>query len=308
MMGPWLIYAALLNDAALALCDEAPIGAEFVEFVADAGVTMLGVVPSLVATWRAGDLLAEVDWTGIRCFSSTGEASKPDDMEFLMAAAGGRPVIEYCGGTEIGGGYIAGTMLQPAVASTFTTPTLGLDMVLVDEAGRRAEEGEVLLVPPSIGLSNRLINRDHDEVYYDTDLPDLGVPLRRHGDHMARLSNGYWRALGRVDDTMNLGGIKVSSAELERTVEKVAKVAEVAAVAVPPPGGGPDRLVVYVVPEPGSDPDPEILKTAMQAEVSAHLNPLFKVYDVVVIGELPRTASAKVMRRSLRAAYREGER
>ncbi|NND03855.1 MAG: AMP-binding protein, partial [Acidimicrobiia bacterium] len=286
-------------------CNDAPLGEEFVEFVEEAGVTMLGVVPSLVAAWKANDLLRTVDWTGIKCFSSTGEASQPDDMEYLMSAAGGRPVIEYCGGTEIAGGYITGSVLQPAIASNFTTPALGLDLVLVDEDGQVASEGEVLLVPPSIGLSTRLLNRDHDEVYYDDQLPDLAMPLRRHGDHMERLSNGNWRALGRVDDTMNLGGIKVSSAELERAVGGIAAVAEVAAIAVPPPGGGPERLVIYAVPEPGLAVDREELKSAMQREVRAHLNPLFKVHDVVLAELLPRTASQKVMRRTLRADYRQ---
>ncbi len=308
MMGPWLIYAALINDAAVALCDDAPLGLEFVNFVEEAGVTMLGVVPSLVATWRADDLLTQVDWSGVKCFSSTGEASKPDDMDYLMGAAGGRPVIEYCGGTEIAGGYVSCTVLQPAIAGTFTTPTLGLDMVLVDEDGNLTDEGEVLIVPPSIGLSTRLLNRDHDSVYYDDDLPELGLPLRRHGDHMERLPNGNWRALGRVDDTMNLGGIKVSSAELERVVAAVGGVSEVAAIAAPPPGGGPDRLIVYAVLQQGIEADPDRLRRDMQAEVRAHLNPLFKVHEVVIIDSLPRTASAKVMRRSLRAAYRSNRR
>ena len=63
--------------------------------------------------------------------------------------------------------------------------------------------------------------------------------LRRHGDEVERLPGGYYRAHGRVDDTMNLGGIKTSSVELERTVvEGVAGVVEAAAVACPAPGEG----------------------------------------------------------------------
>ena len=76
-------------------------------------------------------------------------------MRWLMAQAGGRPVIEYCGGTEIGGGYITGTVTLPCVAGTFNTPALGLDFVILDEAGRPADNGELFLVPPSIGLSDR---------------------------------------------------------------------------------------------------------------------------------------------------------
>jgi len=212
-------------------------------------------------------------------------------------------VIEYCGGTEIGGGYIIGTVLDDAVPATFTTPTLGTDIRLLDEDGNPTDEGEVFVLPPSIGLSTELLNRDHDAVYYDG-VPEADVPLRRHGDHMERLPGGRYRALGRVDDTMNLGGIKVSSAELERVIAGVGGVSEVAAVAVPPPGGGPSRLVVYCVPTEGVEADTERWKDEMQAAIRSHLNPLFRVEDVVAIAELPRTASAKVMRRALREQYR----
>jgi acetyl-CoA synthetase len=105
----------------------------------------------------------------VRLFSSTGEASNRPDYLWLMATTGYRaPVIEYCGGTEIGGGYITGTVLQPASPATITLPALGLDLVLLDEAGQPVdgpEKGEVFLVPPSIGLSETLLNPDHDTVY-----------------------------------------------------------------------------------------------------------------------------------------------
>ncbi|MDH3471021.1 MAG: AMP-binding protein, partial [Acidimicrobiia bacterium] len=243
MMGPWLIYGSLINGAALALFDDTPGTPEFTRFVADAGVTVLGVVPSLVAAWRANGALDGVDWSGIRLFSSTGEASNSDDMSWLMATAGGKPVIEYCGGTEIGGGYITGTVVQPAVAGTFSTPGLGLDVHILDDAAEEVHSGELFLEGPSIGLSTELLNRDHHDVYF----ADTPRGLRRHGDHMEKLDDGYYRALGRIDDTMNLGGIKISSAEIERVVGDVGGVAETAAIAVSPPEGGPSQLVLFAV-------------------------------------------------------------
>jgi acetyl-CoA synthetase len=302
MMGPWLIYAALINGAAFALYDDVPSGRGFVDFVGDAGVTMLGVVPSLVAAWRSTGALRGADWSRIRRFSSTGEASNPDDMAWLMSVSGPKPVIEYCGGTEIGGGYVTGTMVQPAVPSMFSTAALGLELAVLDGEGRPVDSGEVFIVPPSIGLSTELINRDHHEVYYEG-TPGGDRLLRRHGDHLERLSGGYYRAQGRIDDTMNLGGIKVSSAEIERVVGAVPGVAEVAAIAVPPPGGGPSRLVVYAVAAEGSGSDADAWTAAMQAAIREHLNPLFKIHDVVACDSLPRTASQKVMRRLLRDEY-----
>jgi acetyl-CoA synthetase len=302
MMGPWLIYASLLNGAAIALYDDVPTGRGFVEFVRDAGVTVLGVVPSLIAAWRSAGVLDGVELSSVRVLGSTGEASNASDVAWLMNAAGGVPMIDYCGGTELGGAYVTATVVQPVVASMFTTPTLGMDFVLLDDEGRRTNSGEVFLVPPSIGMSQRLFNRDHHQEYY------AGVPswgghtLRRHGDHIEEIDGGYYQAHGRIDDTMNLGGIKVSSAEIERVVARVPGVAEAAAIASEPPGGGPSRLVVVAVLD-GADVDPAELRDAMQAEIRVHLNPLFKIHDVVLRASLPRTASAKVMRRALRAEY-----
>jgi acetyl-CoA synthetase len=302
MMGPWLIFATLINDATMALYDDAPTGRGFIDFVRTAGVTVLGFVPSIVAAWRASGALDGAGWSEVRLLSSSGEASVPEDYAWLMQIAGGLPVIEYCGGTEIGGGYISGTVLHEAVPATFTTPVLGLDVRILDDENRPSDNGEMYVVPPSFGLSQELLGRDHDEVYY-SGVPESDVPLRRHGDHMERLPNGYYRALGRIDDTMNLGGVKVSSAELERVVGVVDGVAEVAAVGVQPPGGGPSRLVIYACPEPGVQADPGAWKLLMQQAIRSELNPLFKIEDVIAVDVLPRTASAKVMRRELRARH-----
>ncbi len=304
MMGPWLIYASLINQATIALYYGAPTDRGFGRFVQDARVNMLGVVPSLVRVWRSTGCMKGLDWSAIKAFSSTGECSNSEDMLFLMSLAGYRPIIEYCGGTEIGGGYITGTVVQPAAPATFTTPTLGLDFTILDENGQPTDNGEVFLMPPSIGLSTELLNKDHHQVYFEgTPESPYGVPLRRHGDQVERLSGGYYRIHGRVDDTMNLGGIKVSSAEIEQTLNLVSDVSETAAIAVSPADGGPSQLVVYVVLSPETDVTAEELKTSLQAGIRQNLNPLFKIHDVVVLDELPRTASNKVMRRVLRDRY-----
>jgi acetyl-CoA synthetase len=308
MMGPWLIYASLINRATIALFEDVPMGRPFGQFVQDVKATMLGVVPSIVCQWRETGCIEGLDWSSVRTLSSTGECSNPDDYFYLMYLAGYRPVIEYCGGTEIGGGYVCSTVVQPNAPGTFSTASLGLDFLILDDDAQPTDSGEVWLVPPSIGLSTYLLNRDHDEVYFDgAPKGPQGQTLRRHGDHFQQLGGGYTRGQGRTDDTMNLGGIKVSSAEIERALGQVPDIRETAAIAVPPPGGGPDRLVVYAVTEPGSNITGEDLLQPMRQAVRQHLNPLYKITDVVVIDALPRTASQKVMRRSLRSRYTEQE-
>jgi acetyl-CoA synthetase len=311
MMGPWLIYAALVNRACLALYEGLPSGRGFAEFVARAGVSVLGVVPSLVRAWREGRACEGVDWSRIRTFSSTGEPSNRRDYLWLMSRSGYRaPVIEYCGGTEIGGGYLTGTVVQPASPATFTTPALGLEVVVLDGRGEPVaenEEGELFLVPPSIGLSQRLLNRDHEAVYHEGCPPGPGgAPLRRHGDQVARLPGGSFRAQGRADDTMNLGGIKVSSLELERVLAHHPAISEAAAVAVQPEGEGAEKLVVFAAA--AGAVERASLRRELGALLASELNPLFKVHDLVLVDSLPRTASGKLMRRELRRRYSFRER
>jgi acetyl-CoA synthetase len=348
MMGPWLIYASLINRATIALYYGTPTERGFGQFIQAARVNILGVVPSLVSVWKTTACMQGLDWSAIKAFSSTGECSNPQDMLFLMSLAGYKPIIEYCGGTEIGGAYITGTLVQPAAPATFTTPALGLDFVILDEGDRPARKGELLIIPPSIGLSTALLNKDHHQVYF-ADAPSLPdspiqyfsvkvhsswrspliplkkgetrpflaplskggwgdrilkkycspIPLRRHGDWIECLPNGFYRACGRVDDTMNLGGIKVSAAEIEQVLNSVAGICQTAAIAVSPPNGGPSQLVIYAVVAPRQQ-DKATLKTELQKAIALRLNPLFKIYDLTIVDALPRTASNKVMRRALR--------
>ena len=100
---------------------------------------------------------------------------------------------------------------------------------------------------------------------------------------------------------MNLGGIKVGSAEIEHAALGVEALSEVAEIAIDPPGGGPSRLVLYVVLDPGADEPGLMMK--IQERIRTELNPLFKISDLVVVNSLPRTVSTKVMHRSLRTDY-----
>lgn len=307
MMGPWLIFASLINKATIAIYEDAPTGPGFGEFVQNANVTMLGVVPTIVKAWQSSGELEAFDWSTIKTFSSTGESSQPDTMVYLSSLADMKPVIEYCGGTEIGGGYVSSVVVLPNVPATFNTPSVGLDFILFDQALENvSDEGEVFLIPPSIGLSSRLINRDHFETYYagTPQIPGHG-PLRRHGDFFRRLQTSFgpiYVAGGRADDTMNLGGIKISSAEIERVFNNVGDVVESAAVAHSE-FGGPDQLVVFVVAEPNTEE--QQLHRRLNQVLKSQLNPLFRVDAVKLIPAMPRTASGKVMRRKLRNLLRD---
>jgi acetyl-CoA synthetase len=297
MMGPWLTYAALVNRATMALYVGGTTRRAFGEFVSEAGVTMLGVVPKLVRAWRLEKTMEGLDWGRIRRFTSTAEPSTPDDMLYLMSLAGYQPIIEYCGGTEIGGGYLTGTMVQPCAPGTFTTPAMGIDFVILDD-GHEARRGELFLIPPSIGLSNDLLNYDHFEEYFaGVPTGPNGVRLRRHGDQVERLGGGYYRHHGRIDDTINVNGVKTSAEEI-RSVITHDLVADTKPISADVDGTGQHRLIVYAVPRNPrqlESPDlPERLRLDFQRSIRERLNPLLAhVEEVVLVPELPQAGPGK---------------
>lgn len=307
VMGPILLYSCFLSGATLALYHGSPLGRGFGKFVQDAGVTILGTVPSLVKTWKMSKCMEGLDWTKIRVFGSTGEASDVDDDLWLSSRASYKPIIECCGGTELASAYIQGSLLQPQAFGAFSTASMSTGFVIFDEHGNPYPDdqpcvGEVGLFPQCMGATNRLLNADHKKVYFDGMPTYRGMGLRRHGDIIQRMVGGYYVVQGRADDTMNLGGIKTSSVEIERVCNRADEsVIETAAVSIRTRTGGPDQLVVLAVLKNGlTMPDLNLLKKKFQRAIQNNLNPLFKVSFVKVVPEFPRTASNKLLRRVLR--------
>ncbi|KAB1218865.1 putative acyl-activating enzyme 17, peroxisomal [Morella rubra] len=296
------------GKSALCKCGVEEIGVKYSQSIQDAKVTMLGVIPSIVRAWKSTNCTAGYDWSAIRCFSSSGESSNVDEYLWLMGRAHYKPIIECCGGTEIGGAFITGSLLQAQSLAAFSTPAPGCSLFILGNDGYPIPQnapgiGEMALGSLMFGASNTLLNADHHDVYFKGMAFWKGRVLRRHGDFFERSTRGYYHAHGRADDTMNLGGIKVSSVEIERVCNAVDNnVLETAAIGVPPPGGGPEELVIVVVFKDSDSMKTELnqLKISFNSAVQTKLNPLFRVSQVVHVSSLPRTASNKVMRRVLR--------
>lgn len=307
VMGPIVLYACFLNGATLALYHGSPLGRDFCKFVQDAGVTLLGSVPSLVKSWKAGNCVKGLDWTKIRVLGTTGEASDIDDNLWLTSHTSYKPIVECCGGTELASSYIQGSLLQPQAFCAFSGASMSTGFVILDEQGTPYPDdvpcaGEVGLFPLHFGATNWLLNADHDKVYFDGMPIYNGRQLRRHGDIIQRTVGGYYIVQGRADDTMNLGGIKTSSVEIERVCNRAdERLVETAAVSIKPAGGGPEHLAILaVLKDRSAQYDVNLLKSKFQKAIQKNLNPLFKVSYVKVVPEFPRTASNKLLRRVLR--------
>ncbi|RLN38835.1 putative acyl-activating enzyme 18, peroxisomal [Panicum miliaceum] len=307
VMGPIILYSCFLNGATLALYHGSPLGRDFCKFVQDAGVSILGSVPSLVKSWKAGNCADGLDWTKIRVLGTTGEASDIDDNLWLTSHTSYKPIVECCGGTELASSYIQGSLLQPQAFSAFSGASMSTGFVILDEQGTPYPDdvpcaGEVGLFPLYFGATNWLLNADHDKVYFDGMPIYNGRQLRRHGDIIQRTVGGYYIVQGRADDTMNLGGIKTSSVEIERVCNRADEgLLETAAVSIKPASGGPEHLAILAVLKDRSvQYDVNLLKSKFQRAIQKNLNPLFKVSYVKIVPEFPRTASNKLLRRVLR--------
>ncbi|XP_039140974.1 probable acyl-activating enzyme 18, peroxisomal [Dioscorea cayenensis subsp. rotundata] len=307
VMGPILLFTCFLNGATLALYQGSPLGRGFGKFVQDAGVTFLGTIPSLVKAWKSSKCMEGLDWGKIRTLASTGEASDVDDDLWLSSRASYKPIIECCGGTELASSYILSTLLQPQAFGAFSGKSMSTGFVIFDDQGIAYPDdqpciGEVGLFPLYMGASSRLLNGDHKKVYFDGMPSYRGMKLRRHGDIIQRTVGGYYIVQGRADDTMNLGGIKISAVEIERACNRADEaVLETAAISIRKGTGGPEQLVVMVVLKEGSSNcDPYQLRAKFQKAIQKNLNPLFKVSSVRIVPEFPRTASNKLLRRVLR--------
>ena len=208
MMGPWLIYGALINGATICIYDGAPdypTPDRMWEFCAKHKVEVLGISPTLIrALSNCGDDLPKKhDLSSLRMFASTGEPWNPAPWWWLFEKAGDSklPIINYSGGTEISGGILMGNPLLPIKPCSFPAPCPGMDVDILDEDGKPVppgKVGELAIKQPWIGMARGFWQEK--ERYLDTywrRFKDIWV----HGDFAMRDKDNHWFILGRSDDS-----------------------------------------------------------------------------------------------------------
>lgn len=307
LTGPILAVAAPLIGATLILAEGVPDYPEpgrLWRLVQSHRVSFLGVAPTMVRSFmqQAGNPVRSYDLSSLRITAATGEPWTPEAWTWFRKEVGNDrvPLLNYSGGTEIGGGILAGTVLHADLEPcAFGGPIPGMGAAIVDDAGRRLEAGEVgelALTVPSIGLT-RGFWRD-PERYLDTywsRLPGLWI----HGDFASTNARGHWFIHGRSDDTIKIAGKRTGPAEVEAAVLGTGRVAEAAAIGVPDPVKGA-AVVVICVPARGVDPAAQTVE-ALRDAVSDALGAPFRPKAVLFAPDLPKTRTLKIMRRLVRS-------
>lgn len=305
IMGPWEIVGTLANGATVCLFEGAP---DFPEpdrlwaYLEDHQVTILGISPTLVrAVMAHGDEPVRAhDLSALRILGSTGEAWNETPYRWFSDVVGGGrcPVINISGGTEVGACFLSPHPVQPLAPMTLGGPALGMAVDVFDDDGHpvRGEVGELVCTAPWPGMTRGLWRAP--ERYLDTywsRWPDVWV----HGDWALVDDDGQWYLRGRSDDTIKIAGKRLGPAEVESALVAHPSVAEAAAVGVPHELKG-EALWCYVVPAPGVVAD-DALRAELVATVTDALGKSFKPSEVRFADALPKTRSAKVLRRAIRA-------
>jgi len=311
MMGPWLVFGTLLNGATMVLYDGAPdvpdVGRTWA-ICEELGVTHLGLSPSLIRALmpHGPAFVAQHDLSALRACGSTGSPWDPESWRWLFEHALGRtrPILNYSGGTEISGGILCGTFVEPLKPGGFPGPVVGMDADVVDEAGApvRGTVGELVLRQPWIGMTRGFWGDGEgpDSRYhqaYWARIPGLWV----HGDFAAVDDDGQWFILGRSDDTIKVAGKRLGPSEVEAVLDAHPDVIESAAIGVPDPVKG-DALVAFVVLTPGVEAS-EALRADLRGRIVGALGKALAPKAVLFTDALPKTRNAKVMRRVIRAAH-----
>lgn len=313
MMGPWLIYGALINGATICIYDGAPdypTPDRMWEFCAKHKVEILGISPTLIRSLSncGDDLPKKHDLSSLRAFASTGEPWNPAPWWWLFEKVGDSklPIINYSGGTEISGGILMGNPLLPIKPCSFPAPCPGMDVDILDEKGDPVgpgKVGELVIKQPWIGMARGFWQEK--ERYLDTywrRFKDIWV----HGDFAMRDKDNHWFILGRSDDTLKVAGKRVGPAEVESLLVAHPLVTEAAVIGVPDEVKG-TAMVAFVVRKAddgvrvpsGGVPLADELKALVAKDMGKPLAPS----KIHFVSALPKTRNAKVMRRVIRSTY-----
>ncbi len=326
MMAPWLIFGNLLLGATACLYDGAPDWpgpGRLWSLVDRLGVTVLGLAPTVIrGLMRHGEGYPHGASLGsLRALGSSGEPWTPEAWWWYFREVGRSrcPVINYTGGTEVGGGILGCTTIEPQFPCAFTGPVPGMAAAIADANGRDVEGavGELVVRQPWVGMTQGFWGGPepglpgHDAARQaEADARYLETYWRRpglegawvHGDWARADPNGAWFVLGRSDDTIKAAGKRLGPAEVEGAALAHPGVAEAAACGVPDPIKG-EVIAVVVVPSDRAialDERCAQFEAEVEATVVAGLGRALRPDILLAVPDLPKTRNGKVMRRLVR--------
>ena len=307
LMGPMLFTAALALGATAVVFEgvpDYPKPDRLWALVERHKISVMGMSPTAVRSLmpHGPEHVHAHDLSSLRILGSTGEPWNPEPYRWLFENAGKAriPITNYTGGTEISGGILGCFPIAPMKPCAFAGPIPGMAADVFDEDGRpvRGAVGELVLTKPWPGMTAGFW-RDparYEETYWSR-WKDVWV----HGDWATIDADGFWYIQGRSDDTLKIAGKRLGPAEVESVLVGHPAVAEAGVIGVPHEVKG-EAIVCFVVLRPGQTPS-EALRKELAERVANQMGKALKPEKVLFTRDLPKTRSAKIMRRVIRATH-----
>ncbi|MEV4837557.1 acetate--CoA ligase [Nonomuraea sp. NPDC049486] len=302
----YIVYGPLANGATSVIYEgtpDTPHRGRFWEIVQKYKISILYTAPTAIRTFMkwGDDIPAKFDMSSLRVLGSVGEPINPEAYVWYRANIGGDrcPVVDTWWQTETGAIMISPlpgvTHAKPGAAMR---PLPGIVADVVDDQGNSVPDGGggFLVIREPWPAMLRTIWGD-DQRYIDTywsRFDGMYFP----GDGAKKDEDGDLWLLGRVDDVMLVSGHNISTTEVESALVSHPKVAEAAVVGATDPVTG-QAIVSFVILR-GTVEESDDIAAELRAHVAKTLGPIAKPRQILVVPELPKTRSGKIMRRLLR--------
>lgn len=306
----YVLYGPLSNGATSVLYEgtpSTPNQARHFEIIQRYGVTTYYTAPTLIRTlmtWFPDGVPAEYDLSSIRLLGSVGEAINPEAWVWFHENIGGRraPIVDTWWQSETGAAVMAPlpgvSTLKPGSALRALP---GMRTLIVDDEGVQVPcgEGGYLVIDGTYPGMARTVWRN-PERYRDSywgRFPAQGYYFS--GDGAKYDDDGDIWMLGRVDDVINVSGHRLSTIEIESALLKHPAVGEAAAVGVSDATTG-QAVAAFVIPANQNDVNTgPAVADELRSHVARVIGAIAKPRDIVIVPELPKTRSGKIMRRLL---------
>lgn len=303
----YIVYGALANATTSVLYEgtpDTPHQGRWWEIVQKYKVSILYCAPTAIRTfmkWGA-EIPAKFDLSTLRVIGSVGEPINPEAYIWYRENIGGNkaPVVDTWWQTETGMHMISplpGVTAGKPGAAMKAIPGVSVDVV--DDAGKSVPDGSggyLVITKPWPAMLRTLWGDDDRfvETYWSR-WP--GVYFA--GDGAKKDEDGDLWLLGRVDDVMNVSGHRLSTTEIESALVSHPKVAEAAVVGASDPTTGQAIAAFVILRSEAGDGGPDVVQE-LRNHVAKEIGPIAKPRQIMVVAELPKTRSGKIMRRLLR--------
>ena len=305
----YIVYGPLTNRATTVMYEgtpDTPHMGRWWEIAATYGVTILYCAPTAIRTFMkwGDDIPAQHDLSSLRLLGTVGEPINPEAWIWYRRHIGGdrTPVVDTWWQTETGAIMISplpGVAAAKPGSAMKAVPGIGADVV--DDTGTPVPNGGggyLVLTEPWPAMLRTIWGDDarYRDTYWAR-FADQGYYFA--GDGAKKDEDGDIWLLGRVDDVMNVSGHRISTTEVESALVSHAKVAEAAVVGATDPMTG-QGIVAFVILRAEAGDGGEGVVGELREHVAKEIGPIAKPRQIMVVPELPKTRSGKIMRRLLR--------